>query len=107
MSLELIGIILLLAAGWFWWDSIKKRELAIQAARFVCQQAGVQFLDETVSLERIRFKRDHNQRVNFSRDFAFEYSDTGDNRMPGRVYILGDRVLDVNLIRLRDEMPLE
>lgn len=102
MSLELVGVILLLAVGWFWWDSIKKRELAIQAARVVCHRSGVQFLDDTVSLDRIRLRRDQNQRVNFSRDFAFEYSDTGDNRMPGRVYLLGDQVLDVTLIRLQD-----
>lgn len=102
MSWELFGLILLLLAAWFWWDSIKKRELAVQAARLVCQRAGVQFLDDTVSLGRLRLGRDANQRVQFSRDFIFEYSDTGDNRMPGRVYLLGDQVLDIQLIQTPD-----
>ncbi|TNF55621.1 MAG: DUF3301 domain-containing protein [Gammaproteobacteria bacterium] len=88
----------LFAAAWLWWDSLKKRELAILAARRVCQRAGVQFLDDTVSLARMRLRRDDNQRAAIYREFAFEFSDNGDNRLPGRVYLLGDRVLDVNLI---------
>ncbi len=102
MSWELAGLILLLLTGWFWWDGIKKRELAVQAARIVCQRAGVQFLDDTVSLGRIRLGRDRNQRVQLSRDFNFEYSDTGDNRMPGRIYMLGNQVLDIQLIQTSD-----
>jgi hypothetical protein len=99
MNWELAGVLVLLLAGWFWWDSIQKRELAVQAVRQVCQRAGVQLLDDSVSLGRIRLARDQNQRVTFSRDFNFEYSDTGDNRMPGRVYLLGNRILDIQLIQ--------
>jgi hypothetical protein len=99
MSWELAGVILLVLTGWFWWDGSKKRELAVQAARFVCQRAGVQLLDDTVALGGIRLQRDDGQRMRIGRDFNFEYSDTGDNRMPGRVYLLGDRVLDIQLIQ--------
>lgn len=99
MTWEMVGIALLLGGGWFWWDGIKKRELAVQAARIVCQRAGVQLLDDTVALDTLRLGRDENQRVRISRDFRFEYSDTGDNRMPGRVLLLGDRVLDIQLIQ--------
>jgi hypothetical protein len=72
--------------------------MAIQAARRACQQAGVQLLDETVALARLRLRRDENQRARLYREYAFEFSDTGDNRQPGRVYLLADRLLDVNLI---------
>jgi len=99
MTWEAVGIAILLAGGWFWWDGIKKRELAIQAARIVCQRAGVQLLDDTVALLSLRLGRDENQRARLSRDFRFEYSDTGDNRMPGRVLLLGDRVIDIQLIQ--------
>lgn len=102
MSFELAGILLMVLAAWFWLDSIKKRDLAVQAARVVCQRAGVQLLDDTVALGRLRLGRDENQRVRFGRDFNFEYSDTGDNRMPGRVYLLGDRILDIQLIQTSD-----
>jgi hypothetical protein len=102
MSWELAGVIALLLAAWLWWDGIKKRESAIQSARVVCQRAGVQLLDDTVSLGGIRLGRDENQRVRLARDYRFEYTDTGDNRMPGRVFLLGDRVLDIQLIQTAD-----
>jgi hypothetical protein len=98
MSWELWATAGLGAVAWFWWDGLRKRETAIRAARALCQQTGVQFLDDTVALARLRLRRDAKQRVRFYREFCFEFSDTGDNRQPGRVYLLGDRLLDVNLI---------
>jgi hypothetical protein len=100
MSWEWAGVILLLLTGWLWWDGTRKRELAVQAARHVCQRAGVQLLDDTVALNGMRLRRDQQQRVQIGRDYAFEYTDTGDNRMPGRVYLLGERVLDIQLIQI-------
>ncbi len=91
----------LLVLGWLWWDGLKKRELAINAARRVCDQAGVQLLDETVAMKRMRLRRDDRQQIRLYREYGFEYSDTGDNRLPGRIYLLGDRVLDVNLLLMR------
>lgn len=91
----------LLVLGWLWWDGLKKRELAVKAARRVCDQAGVQLLDETVSMKLMRLRRDARQQIHLYREYGFEYSDTGDNRLPGRVYLLGDRVLDVNLVIMR------
>lgn len=98
MSWEILLTSVLLTTGWFWWDSLNKRELAIRAARSACQQAGVQLLDESVSLKKLALGRDDRQQVRIKRTFAFEYSDTGDNRLPGYVYLLGARVVDVNLI---------
>lgn len=98
MSWELALAALLVAAGWFWLDGLNKRELAVRAARAVCRQAGVQLLDETVALKHLGIGRDENQRVAIRREFFFEYSDTGNNRLPGYVYLLGSRVLNANLI---------
>jgi hypothetical protein len=98
MSWELALTALLVLVGWLWWDGLNKRELAIRAARLLSQKAGVQLLDETVSLKRFSLGRDANQQVRIQRQFVFEYSDTGDNRMPGYVYLLGDQVVDANLV---------
>lgn len=98
LSWELLLTGLLLLAGWFWWDGLRKRELAVRAAGAICQRAGVQFLDDSVALSRIRLSRDGRQQMRVYREFAFEYSDTGDNRLPGRVHVLGDQIVDVNLI---------
>jgi hypothetical protein len=103
MNWELVGVMVLIAAGWLWWDGSRKRELAVHAARAVCQRAGVQLLDDTVALGTMRLRRDENQRMSILRDFIFEYSDTGDNRMPGRVSLLGERILDIQLIQTSEQ----
>jgi len=89
---------LLAGVAWLWWDGLRKRELAMQAARALCLRTGVQLLDETVALRRLRLRRDALQRLRLHREFAFEYSSSGDDRLPGRVYLLGDRVVEAHLI---------
>ena len=97
---ELIVILLLAAAVWFVSDSLKAREAAHQAARRACEEAGVQFLDDTVSQSGLRLARNAEGRLMFERHFRFEFSPTGDDRQQGRVRLLGSRVLDVKLARL-------
>jgi hypothetical protein len=99
MSLEGILFAVLALIGWYWWDSLQKRELALGAAQQACAKAGVQFLDGSVSLRRLSLRRDESQRARLYREFAFEYSTSGDDRQPGRVYLLGARLLSANLIQ--------
>ena len=95
---EWLVVAVLAAIGWLWWDSLRKRELAVAAARGTCRQAGVQLLDDTVAQKVLRLARDADSRMRLYREFGFEYTDTGDNRLPGRVYLLGGKVLEVNLL---------
>jgi hypothetical protein len=93
-------LIILLALGgllWFWYDGLRAREQAYRHARVRCEQAGVQFLDDTVSLARLRIGRSTAGRLVLHRLFRFEYSDTGNDRQRGFVAMNG-RALDfVNL----------
>lgn len=98
MSWELVFAGLLVLVGWLWWDGLNKREIAVRTARALCQRVGSQFLDDSVALKQIRLSRDENQRMRVQRLFVFEYSDTGNNRLPGYVYLLGDRVIDINMV---------
>lgn len=84
--------------GVFFWDGLQKRELALQAARRVCEQAGVQFLDDTVALRKLALRRDADMRTRVYREYGFEYSSVGDDRQAGRVYMLGNKVLSADLI---------
>lgn len=99
MSLEGVLFAVLALIGWYWWDSLQKRELALAAAQQACAKAGVQFLDGSVSLRRLSMRRDEAQRARLYREFAFEYSTSGDDRQPGRVYLLGARLLSASLIQ--------
>ena len=97
---ELLVFLLLALAVWFFFDSLKAREIAHAAARRACEQAQVQFLDDTVSQSALRLARNDEGRLILERHFRFEFSTTGDDREQGRVRLLGNRVQDVNLARL-------
>jgi hypothetical protein len=98
MSAEALLLTSLASLAWFWWDSLQKRELAVRAARAVCERANVQFLDDSVAVSKMRLKRDSNQRARIYREYSFDYSSVGDDRQAGRVYLLGEVVLTADLI---------
>ena len=98
MSSDWLWLVGLGAVAWFWWDSLQKREIAVRAARFECERASVQFLDDSVSLSKMRLRRDNNHRARIYREYSFDYSSVGDDRQAGRFYLLGERVLTANLI---------
>lgn len=89
---ETIFLLLAGTAVWFWLDTLKARENGILAAQQACADEGLQFLDETVVGVSTRLARDDEGRLRLRRIFAFEYSDTGDNRRSGSVTMLGHAV---------------
>ena len=92
--LDLLPILVLAGGVWYWMDSLKTREWALLAAGGACARYGFQFLDETVMTERVRIARDGNGRLCLRRVYRFEFSDTGNNRRPGSVVMLG-RVVEM------------
>jgi hypothetical protein len=94
---EAAGILVIVAALLFWVDSLRARERALAAGRAACARYGVQLLDETVAASALRLARDSEGRVRIRRVFAFEFSDTGNNRRQGSVVILGAEVQDLHL----------
>ena len=60
---ELLGFLALGAIVWYWFDSLKAREIGVDAARRACAREGVQFLDETVVGQGLRLARDDDGRV--------------------------------------------
>jgi hypothetical protein len=98
---ETIFLLLIGAAVWFWLDSLKAREIGVQAAQAACLEEGLQFLDETVIGRSVRTARDDEGRLQLRRIFDFEYSDTGDNRRQGSVTLLGHQV---ELLHIRPQL---
>jgi hypothetical protein len=102
-AFEIAGLVLLAILGWLWLDGLKARDAAIAAARKACLADGLQLLDDTVSITRLRPVRDDDGRLLLQRVYTFEYSDTGDNRRRGGVTLLGHDVVLVNVgVRLVD-----
>jgi Protein of unknown function (DUF3301) len=95
--MELFALILFIAGAWFWADSMRAREAALDMGRRGCAAEGVQFLDWTVSLRRMRLARDEEGRLRILRTYDFEFSVSGDDRSRGSVTLLGPNVQVLDL----------
>jgi hypothetical protein len=96
-GLEIAGILMLGGLAWLWFDSLKAREAAIDAARAACASEGLLLLDATVSISSLKPARDGDGRLRLQRAYDFEYSDTGNNRLRGSVVLVGHRVVLLNV----------
>ena len=89
---EFILLALLIAAAWFWQDSIAKRELAIKHGRDLAARWQLQLLDETVECTKIRLGRDSRGHAQLQRVYAFELSASGAERMQCHLQLLGKQL---------------
>lgn len=97
MSPVVVILLALVAGVSYWAGAMRSQELARQAGGQVCRQHGVQLLDDTVALTRIRLRRDSGGRVALKRDYRFEYTPDGYTRYGGSVSLFGGRVVQVVL----------
>jgi len=95
--LEFAALAVVVAATWLWIDSLRARERAVAAGRAACGRYELQFLDETVAIVKLRPARDDQGRLRLRRTYAFEFSDTGNNRRQGVIVTLGGQLADVQL----------
>ncbi|MBI5790688.1 MAG: DUF3301 domain-containing protein [Rhodocyclales bacterium] len=98
-TFEIISLVVLGALAWLWFDSIHVRDIGVRAAKAACAAESLQLLDDTVSITSLRLARDDEGRLLLRRAYAFDYSDTGDNRRRGSVVLLGPNVIVVNVGR--------
>lgn len=77
----------------FWFQSAGARERARAACKTICRRLGVQLLDDTVGLHRLRPGRNEQGRICLVRDYRFEYSPDGTARYPGLLRIQGGRIV--------------
>lgn len=94
----LLGVLLLLsvvAAAWFWNDSLQARERMLETCARLCRELKLQFLDETVALVKLGLRRGEHGGLQFTRDYVFEFSGSGQDRWQGRATLTGRRVVSV------------
>jgi len=96
---DLSNLLLLLLLGaivGLWLKLSVARERAVQEARRQCQQHGLQLLDETVGLRGLRLRRVNGLRM-IERCYSFEVSIDGDDREPGRLWMIGSALSSLSL----------
>ena len=95
LEISVLGLFLL--GGWLWADSMRAREAALEAGRRACEAEGVQFLDWTVAMQKMRINRSADGRLRIQRVYQFEFSETGNNRLHGSITMLGTQLLALHL----------
>jgi hypothetical protein len=94
-SLALLVVIGLLV--WFWLESLKSRDIAVQVARTSCRQQELQLLDGTVSLQTLRPYYRNRDDYGLKRTYTFDYSGDGTSRQTGCVVLYNTRVVSIVL----------
>lgn len=97
MGEAVILLALLGAAGWYWFDSVSARDIALAAAKRACERAEVQLLDHTVARGRIRLLRNRQGNLSICRVYSFEFATDGEHRYRGLIALLGRRVEEVDM----------
>lgn len=85
---HLFAVFLLLLLGWFWLDSLRAREFAIEICKAACAQHDIQLLDQTVALQHLRLAWPPDG-VRVRRTYRFEFSTEGLARHRGHLTLLG------------------
>lgn len=96
---NLHDMLILLALGatiGMWLKLSTAREQAVREARAQCRQHGLQLLDETVGLRRLRWRRVNGLR-RVERCYDFEVSVNGHDRQPGRLWMIGGALSSLSL----------
>jgi Protein of unknown function (DUF3301) len=98
---DLLLIILILAAIWYWWDTQRCNEIALHVCKQKCVNAGLQLLDATVIRQRSWLRRGPDGGVQICRLYSFEYSDNLSagvgQRQQGYVVLLAKQVVETNM----------
>ena len=88
-----VPFLLVLLAIYLWQASLRAKERARSFATALCADAGVQLLDQTVSLQRLRIRRGDDGRLHWLRRYRFELSTNGSDRHHGSLDVMQDRLV--------------
>ncbi|MCK4863930.1 MAG: DUF3301 domain-containing protein [Gammaproteobacteria bacterium] len=89
--------VILISVFLYWLDSIRAKEIATARSREACKKVLVEFLDETVAIKKVRLRRNSSGRLNFYREYQFEFTSTGEYRYKGIVKLLGKYLVDIEM----------
>jgi hypothetical protein len=86
---EALGILLAtLVVGFIWLDALRAHEMAVAIARRSCRARGLQLLDQTVALQRVR-PRWGARGLQLHRVYRFEVSHDGVDRCAAGLALAG------------------
>jgi hypothetical protein len=93
--LIILGLLSLVVLIWF--EGMRVHEYIITMCRKICRDSGLQLLDQTVSLGRIGLSRSGRGWLSVHREFRFEVSSNGTDRLKGYVTVEGRVITTVQI----------
>ena len=94
---EIMFIFLVILGFWLWRDSMQAREQALAAGKRACEQLNAQFLDDTVSISKLRLCRTNSGTMALCRFYSFDFSLDGEVRRLGNISMRGQVIEDILL----------
>ncbi len=98
----IILMALLLTGVWYWRENRRIYELTLVIVRQACQAQGVQLLDATIRLQAVRLNV--KPALSIRREYRFEFSNDGTQRLFGWIFLDGDRPRDLGWQNATGEM---
>ena len=80
-----------------WWRTHKIKQIAHRLAKRHCGETEVQFLYDSVVLQRIQLKPHSNGSLSLLRTFSFEFATIGDARYQGKIIFMGFKLQSIEL----------
>ena len=80
----------------WWYHALRLREHAIAHARHLCERHGLQLLDDSVALHRLRMSWRHGS-LRVTREYRFDTSLGGNDRRAASITLLGDRIVGASV----------
>ncbi len=94
----LLALLVLLAAVWYWQDSLRSREITLKHCRQLCTEHQVQLLDQSVHVDRARLGKTSANKLCIRRFYAFEFSIEGVHRHHGVAVVAAGQVEHLALL---------
>jgi len=80
----------------WWYHALRLRERAIAHARQLCERHGLQLLDDSVALHRLRMSWRHGS-LHVTREYRFDTSLGGNDRRAASITLLGDHIVSASV----------
>ena len=94
--LPLLGVISLAGS---WYHVLRLREQATALARRICEQRGLQLLDDSVALHRLQMNWRQGS-LHVTREYRFDTSLGGNDRRTASISLHGDRIVSASVPEL-------
>lgn len=91
-----LPLLAILALTTWWYHVLRLRERATARARRVCEQLGLQLLDDSVALHRLRLNWRRGP-LHVTREYRFDTSLGGNDRRTASITLLGNRIVSASL----------